>query len=75
MLGSRRAPVAAALSRRGYMSWSTSVQNISNWSSNENLNQWVLDRIKLMQVGCGLVRNSVCVSCLVSVLALTLLLL
>lgn len=34
---------------REYVSWSTSVSNLSNWTNNESLRKWVLDWIKHMQ--------------------------
>ena len=34
---------------RSYMSWSTSTNNLSDWTQHETLREWVLDRIRLLR--------------------------
>lgn len=34
---------------RSYVEWSTSSNNLSNWTNHEQLRDWVLDRIKLLR--------------------------
>ena len=61
------APLVAA-SQRSFLTWSTSHSLLDNWTSNETLKAWVLDRIQLMNVGglflgvflCCILRGTLC---------------
>ena len=44
----RPAPLSPA-PRRSYTSWSTSVNNLADWTPHETLREWVLDRIRLLR--------------------------
>jgi hypothetical protein len=40
---------ATSFQSRKYMEWSTSSSQLDNWTENEQLKNWVLDRIKMLQ--------------------------
>ena len=40
--------------RRAFLDWAPNVSYLNKWSDNSTLNEWVLDRINLFQVGCVL---------------------
>ena len=42
---------AAQSPSRGYMSWSTSINHLSDWTPHEQLRDWILDRIRLFRPG------------------------
>lgn len=44
------APTISIGGRRGFMEWSTSVSHLQQWTQSARLIDWVLERIKLMQV-------------------------